>query len=302
MRHLLPFLALFLLFTGCDPDEVQTPDVAGCTDPDALNFDLNATSEDGSCEYEQAATTACADGTESVEFDGHSYSVLQIGDDCWFAENLRTTTYSNGSSIPANLDNNVNWTETSSGATTIYGELNAECTTYDTTFDACSNIDLALDNYGRLYNHYAVIDPRGLCPVGWHVSTIEDWINLEVALGMPFIPADTLWNSQFLHEGLGMPDMVKSTTNWGEPGWEGTNESGFNAIPAGHIGGYFDPWTVLYGNYLGAGSSARFHTSDIPYDNPLSEDDIVWSFSNQDRVVRGLAPRLHGCSVRCVQD
>jgi hypothetical protein len=37
--------------------------------------------------------------------------------------------------------------------------------------------------YGKLYNWYAVSDPRGLCPVGWHVPSEDEWTELTDALG-----------------------------------------------------------------------------------------------------------------------
>ena len=54
----------------------------------------------------------------SPTMDGYNYDVVEIGDQCWFAENLRTTTYLNGDVIPAGLTNGE-WTSTTSGATAV---------------------------------------------------------------------------------------------------------------------------------------------------------------------------------------
>ena len=69
------------------------------------------------CE-ESNVFNSCGD---DVEMDGYSYSTVLIGDQCWFAENLRTTVYGNGDVIPAGLMEGE-WTTTPAGATAVYGE------------------------------------------------------------------------------------------------------------------------------------------------------------------------------------
>ena len=75
----------------------------------------------GSCEPWQ-----CGDSTQ---FDGYWYETLLIGDQCWFAENLRTAVYANGDSIPSNLDDEA-WFVTIDGATAVYGEEESSCSPY----------------------------------------------------------------------------------------------------------------------------------------------------------------------------
>ena len=117
------------------------------------------------------------DFVEPVEFDGHTYAVVEIGDQCWFSENLRTTFYGNGDAIPAGLTDGQ-WTTTNSGATAVYGEGSSTCYNDSPDIDACDEAQ-SLEEYGRLYNWYAVDDARGLCPSGWHVPTDEEWTDLE---------------------------------------------------------------------------------------------------------------------------
>ena len=109
--------------------------------------------------------------------DGYSYNVVQIGCQCWFSENLRTTFYGNGDAIPAGLTDGQ-WTTTNSGATAVYGEGSSTCYNYSPDIDACDEAQ-SLEEYGRLYNWYAVDDARGLCPSGWHVPTDGEWTDLE---------------------------------------------------------------------------------------------------------------------------
>ena len=105
---------------GCyDPDGdgiCPEDEIGGCTDPEAENFDQIATEDDGSC-----MLNTC----ESPTMDGYTYDVVQIGDQCWFAENLRTTVYENGDSIP-NVEPQDEWlsleqTETGSCLATCSG-------------------------------------------------------------------------------------------------------------------------------------------------------------------------------------
>ncbi len=140
----------------------------GCTDPVADNFDPYA-EEGGTCFYPDCYTPT---------FDGYTYDVVHIGDQCWFAENLRTTVYSNGYAIPASLTDSE-WGSTTLGATAVFGEGSSYCDNdYNPYNDACDDAQ-SLAQYGRLYNWYAVDDARGLCPSGWHVPTDGEWTQLE---------------------------------------------------------------------------------------------------------------------------
>lgn len=99
----------------------------------------------------------------SVEYDGHNDATVQIGNQCWFAENLRSTIYANGDVIPGNLSDSE-WIWSDVGAQAFY--------------DNNPSNQFA---YGRLYNWYAVNDERGLCPSGWHVPT--DGVRWSDAVG-----------------------------------------------------------------------------------------------------------------------
>ena len=140
---------------------------------------------------------------EAITYAGVGYSTVQIGDQCWFAENLRTTTYLNGDAIPQNLSDG-DWSSTTSGAMTFYNNGPA---------------------YGGLYNWYAVDDARGLCPSGWHVPTDGEWTVMTDHLGGESIA------------GV----QMKTTYGWLYDD-NGTNSSGFSGLPGGYrngIAGYF---------------------------------------------------------------
>jgi uncharacterized protein (TIGR02145 family) len=129
---------------------------------------------------------------------------VQIGDQCWFAENLRTELYSNADAIPGGLTDGE-WGSTTEGAQAVYNN------------DAPN-----LSDYGRLYNWYAVDDTRGLCPSGWHVPTDDEWTDLE-----SFIIGQGIMDTG---------NALKSTLGWDTN--FGTDDFGYNAKPSGERATY----------------------------------------------------------------
>ena len=158
---------------------------------------------------------------DPVNYQGYDYATVQIGEQCWFAENLRSTSYSNGDEIPGELDDS-NWSATTLGARTVYGEGSS------TVQSGSGDETLNLTNYGRLYNAYAVDDNRGLCPNDWHVPTHSDWADLEMELGMSEVEANaTGWR------GSDQGSQLKASSS-DTPSWNGTNSSQFSGLPGGY--------------------------------------------------------------------
>ena len=158
-----------------------------------------------------AETFTC--GTSTVTFDGHDYATVEIGTQCWFAENLRSTKYNDDAVIPSGLIPSA-WSTTTDGAMTINDE-------------GGSNETTNLTDYGRLYNWYAVNTGK-LCPTGWHVPTDAEWSVLTDYLGGESVAGDKMKSS-----ASDIPD------------WDGTNSSGFAGLPGGNRAGD--------GNFYGAG-------------------------------------------------
>lgn len=122
----------------------------GCIDPGAENYISEATFDDGSCTF--APFVSCGD---AVEMSYYAYETVQIGDQCWFAENLPTTKYADGSDIVL------------SGTSLI------------STPAAHAYLDpVEQENYGMLYNHHATLHAAGLCPTGWHVPDNSEFETL----------------------------------------------------------------------------------------------------------------------------
>ena len=202
---------------------------------------------------------------DPVNYDGYDYATVQIGEQCWFAENLRNTHYANGDDIPGNLNDSA-WVAMTVGAQAVFGEgandcINAEGTSdpdfYD--FDVCNEF-LSLESFGRLYNSFAVTDSRGVCQVGWHVASNTDWTFLEEYLEL----------SGFA--GL-ESEVLKSVSGW-PMGSSGTDDFGFGALPGGqrtadgfsYAGGFgriFSPsgYASAYRDFWGNGSMPTYVAS-----------------------------------------
>lgn len=208
---------------------------------------------------------------DPMSYSGYDYSTIAFEGACWFAENLRTLAYSNGEDIPSNLTDSQ-WNYADYGAATVYGEDDG-CNNYSSDIDSCDPL-VALEEYGRLYNWYAVNDDRGLCPVGWHVPSEGEWYNLVVAFGGSSVAGESL----------------KSSYGWSYEG-QGTNESGFNGMPGGKRqdgSGYFSS----------AGDNGTWWTS-TPYSSLARYSELKF---NSNGVTNSYADRETGYSVRCIQD
>ena len=181
---------------------------------------------------------------------------VTIGKQTWTTKNLDVTKYRNGDAIPQVQDKNA-WAKLTTGAWCYYENKTANGT-----------------NYGKLYNWYAVNDPRGLAPKGYHIPTDAEWTILTDYLG---------------GESIAVTKM-KSTSGWDNNG-NGTNTSGFAGLPGGFRGydGNFD----LVGAYGTWWSSSEFNTF------------YAWSRSlstNNGNVYRNDSNKQDGFSVRCLRD
>ena len=247
-----------LSFYGNVWDGPEVNAIYGCTYPMFLEYNASANVDDGSC------SGFCG---SSLSYQGYDYATVQIGGQCWFAENLRSENYENGDEIPAGLSDSE-WSSTISGATTVYGE-------------SPSN----LETYGRLYNWYAVNDARGLCPSGWHVPTDGEWMTMEIALGMDEADAN---NTGFRGPSIGT--QMKAEYGWANGG-NGTNSSGFSGLPGGRR-------YPNSGDFAFAGDYGEWWSSSPSGSNAWYRNLV----RNYNSVYREYIDQQYGLSVRCIRD
>jgi uncharacterized protein (TIGR02145 family) len=130
---------------------------------------------------------------------------VQLGTQIWMTENLGVTQFRNGDPIPqAQTDDE--WQEAG------FNGKPAWC--YVTVANE-EGVKQELKQYGKMYNSYAMNDPRGIIPEGWRISTTVDWGNLEAYVSTS--------NSK-------LTDLI-SVKDWDRLG--GTNKIGLNIEPAG---------------------------------------------------------------------
>ena len=257
--------------------------------PADINFDGCVTVNDllellavhGTCppypEWPEEPTDTTWSCGDSLTYWDYDYATVLIGDQCWFAENLRSGLYSNGDTISLVLDND-HWLalgNDSTGGTAFYD--NNECNG---------------SVFGALYNGFAVLDTRSLCPYNWGVPSDLEWQILETQLGMPINQLTTeTWRGNAEDVGQAM-----KVTTADSPPWNGTNTSLWNGLPAGyrHPTGTFNSLEAI----------SLFWSRDlVPGANSL----YAYLFSRQlsspqTGIKREREMALRGFSVRCLKD
>lgn len=235
---------------------------------------------------QRSFTTVVADGdpcpgaSTVIDYDNNIYNTVQIGNQCWMKENLRTTHYANGESVSLG---------TSTSTTTPY-RYNPD------------NNSNNVPTYGYLYNWPAVMhgtssssaNPsgvQGICPIGWHVPSDAEWTQLT-----DYVGSQTQYqcgnNSENIAKALASTTGWYSNTNTCAVGNNpGTNNATvFSALPAG---GY------LVGDYYYFGYYANFWsaTEDDVYDACYRSLSYKYAY-----VGRYGHNKYTGFSVRCVRD
>ena len=189
---------------------------------------------------------------------GGEYESIKIGKQEWMAKNLDVERFANGDPIPHAVTDEE-WEKAGD-------EGRPAWCYYNNT--SCYN-----ETVGKLYNFFAVDDPRGLAPEGWHVASDEEWNRL----------------ANYLEENIA--DKLKSESGWFNGG-NGTNETGFSALPGGMR--YYDGEFLYYGDYgyWWTSSTVVIEHAHIRY--------MVHDYGA--KVFRTKGGRRAGMAVRCIRD
>lgn len=222
---------------------------------------------------DQNGCTVSGSITLTYQCDGLSiYPQIAIGSQIWMQKNLDVCFYRNGDPIPQ-ITNCDEWFSATTGAWCY------------ANFDSANG-----PVYGKLYNQYAVADPRGLAPAGWHIPNLSEWATLDNYLG-----------------GFGVAGgKMKSVSGWNVPNVGATNSSGFTALPAGGIALYcvtnfgigqvacfwMYPW--LYDSQFPGSITYRGRALEA---NSTTTDDMYI-----EHTFNGLNFTVAGLSVRCIKD
>lgn len=273
---MLMALSSVLLLTSCKREEVEN------------NGDHNGNTDnpvDSTYNNQEYPSTAHVIRKAVADIDGNIYDAVQIDNQVWMAENLRTTRYADGTAIPKG-----NSTSTS----TIYRYAPNANEGY-------------VPFYGYLYNWPAVMhgassssaNPsgvQGICPQGWHVPSRAEWEQLSNYVSS---------QSQYVCSHYGVNGNAKAlAATWG---WKEYNSSydynscyvgcaiydnnvtGFSALPAG---------SYPYSSFSFS-ETTRFWTASA------KDNDNAWGYYlkyDYNLMEYGYRTKEAGCSVRCVQD
>jgi uncharacterized protein (TIGR02145 family) len=196
-------------------------------------------------------------GNPVKDINGTVYQTVVIGEQLWMSENLNVDKFRNGDLIPE-AKTDAEWQRAGENKQPAW--CNYENDPENAT------------KYGKLYNWFAVNDPRGIAPEGWHVPTDTEWTTLSNFLG-----GDDLAGKK-----------MKSTSGWSENG-NGDNSIGFSGLPGGLHGYGFDGMGII-----GCWWSRAENNTDNAFNRNL--------YHYNGLLDRSYSNKGNGFSVRCLRD
>jgi len=203
-------------------------------------------------------------GQTISDIDGNVYNTVSIGTQIWTVENLKTTRYSNGDSIHYEALDSV-W-----GGLTI------------PAFSTYNNDTIYRNEYGNLYNFYAVLDSRNLCPSGWHIPSDSEWVSLITYLG-----GDSIAGGKMKESGI---------THWMFPNTGADNSSGLTVIPAGYR---YANNGFNHGGFHGLNGNGGIWTSTSTSDSTSIAKYFCPGSASVGQIENS---KSYGWSVRCISD
>tara|TARA_B110000003_G_scaffold240150_1_gene246617 strand:+ start:175 stop:1854 length:1680 start_codon:yes stop_codon:yes gene_type:complete len=248
---------------GCIVANPSDSNFDGCVQ---LNDLLDLLSAYGDCGAEES-TWQCGD---PLEYQGYAYETVLIGEQCWFAENLRSMPNSGGCIDPQSY--------------CTHGWAYGECFPIQTGSD---NVESNAFNFGLLYKGWCAVSSE-LCPVGWRIPSLSDFELLISGQGGEEVAGESLKETGTLSDGGFWEESIFSD-------YEGANNaSGFSARPAG--GAYGS------GTYFGLYHSTGFWSSSLN-SLDLNEGWYLDLNSNSDDASLSTAGSLNDKkSIRCIKD
>ena len=206
---------------------------------------------------------------DPLEYQGYDYETVQIGEQCWFAENLQAERYRDGEEL-IKVNAPQEWLDyEGQGAMAVYESVSAV--------------------QGALYSLPVVLYDGGICPSGWKVPTDNDWADMESYLGMP---QDEIFTFGYRGEAQFLGMQLKSTTGWPE-GENGSDDWGFGGRPTGAINdddGHHNEQEIV----------SRWWSS-TPFANTMISRYLRSGEVGLRRLADG-GTSLDGFSIRCIKD
>jgi uncharacterized protein (TIGR02145 family) len=243
--------------TQTNPKPAQTKTTSTQTTTKSTQTKTKSTQTSSKSTQTKAKSAKTSPKSEPAKKPIDTESVL-IGTQSWAIANLNVITFRNGDTIPE-AKTNKEWETAGASGKPAWCYYN--------------NDPANGPKYGKLYNWYALNDPRGLAPVGWVLSTDADWAQLTYYLGGQEVAGK----------------KMKSTGSWID-GNNGTNDTGFKGLPGGY--------RVENGTFLNLGSIGTWWSSTES--KSLSAIDHYLALSGS--LGRSSSPKQRGESVRCLRN
>lgn len=225
----------------------------------------------------------CPGNPTVADYDGNVYQTVQIGLQCWMAENLRTSHFADGTFIPMGV---------------VGDESNF------TYYRYYPNGDSTIVNvYGYHYNWKTAMygagssnsnpsNRQGVCPIGWHLPSRAEWQEMKTYVG-----SQSQYCCSSSSESIGK--SLASISGWQESNYScsvgnlqaANNETGFNAYPAG-------------GMYMRFGQDAGFWSATAPYSTAYGGYAYIFTLGSASSTLSELDQEqwYQWHSVRCVKD
>lgn len=263
MKNIITFLVLFLLsyplFSQVDAlVEVEGAITLGASSSSpALEGSIRWTGNDFEA-YDGVVWRSLTSEGIIYDADSNSYNVVGVGKQLWMKENLRTSKYADGSDIIHEVIGNTWGAQTEGAYCWMFNE-----NTYEVP-------------NGKLYNWYAVDDPRGICPSGWRIPTESDFQELITYLTPTY--------------GGGRLKEV-GNAHWVQPNTGATNMVNMDVVPGGY--------RTHNGNFVGFNVFAFFWSSTSVAANTARYLQVLYDSAELETTLGNV---VYGNSVRCIKD
>jgi len=253
-KLLVPLLAI-LLFITCKKDDAETKiQVCHKNQKEGTSHTITIN--------ESALPAHLAHG----DVLGPCFETVTICNQVWMLKNLDVDRYRDGTPIPQ-ATTAEEWIAAGNAETGAWCYYN--------------NDPLTGATYGKLYNWFAVNDPRGLAPAGWHIPSDAEWTTLETCL-----------NEIAPTGNVGGKMKEPGTTHWDYPNANATNSSGFTGLPGG-ARGYQGPFTGIGDFGIWFSSTEADAIGGVWGRYLISHDGLIYGSYDL---------KKNGSSVRCLRD
>lgn len=206
-------------------------------------------------------------GEPITDNEGSSYKTVIIGSQTWMVGNLKTNKFNNGDLI-----------ETTTAGKDLRTEIEPK---FQWAYDG---IESNAHQYGRLYTWNTINDKRGICPSGYHVPTLDEWLTLINYLG---------GGSKAIHEMIDLSTWPGSK-NWLSYDENNVNGSGFSATASGE--------RFNMGFFWGKGLESIWWTSTLGESSPYCLRLSMLYYYDTNNLIHYESYESNGYAVRCIKD